>query len=68
MGKDNLATILSGGQVARFSQVVGLEQQDINELMEKYDKDKNGVIDFDEFMLLMQEGRDSIRLSKNSNK
>jgi calcium-dependent protein kinase len=68
INRDNLTTILSGGHMTKFSQVVGLEKQDIDELMTKYDTDKNGVIDFDEFMAMMQEGRDTIRLSKNSNK
>merc|ERR1719326_54135 len=59
INKDNLATILSSGHVTKFTQVVGLEKQEIEDLMVKYDKDKNGVIDFDEFMELLQEGRET---------
>merc|ERR1719326_2341778 len=64
INKDNLATILSSGHVTKFQQVVGLQKTEIEELMTKYDKDSNGVIDFDEFMCLLQEGRDTIRLSQ----
>merc|ERR1719421_2525215 len=64
INKDNLATILSSGHVTKFTQVVGLEKTEIEELMAKYDKDQNGVIDFEEFMALLQEGRDTLRLSQ----
>jgi calcium-dependent protein kinase len=66
INKDNLATILSSGHVTKFTQVVGLQKQEIEELMTKYDKDQNGVIDFDEFMALLQEGRETLRLSQKS--
>jgi len=39
INKDNLATILSSGHVTKFTQVVGLEKTEIEELMTKYDKD-----------------------------
>merc|ERR1719359_2455554 len=64
INKDNLATILSSGHVTKFTQVMGLEKTEIEDLMTKYDKDGNGVIDFDEFMILLQEGRDTLRLSQ----
>jgi calcium-dependent protein kinase len=69
INKDNLATILNGHEM-KFTQVVGLEKKEIEDLMEKYDKDGNGIIDFDEFMAMMQEGRDTVRLtnSKRENK
>merc|ERR1719191_1288794 len=68
INRDNLATILSSGQATKFSQVVGLQKTEIDELMSKYDKDGSGDIDFDEFMSLLSEGRETLRLSQKSKK
>jgi calcium-dependent protein kinase len=61
INKDNIATILTGGEVKRFEDAIGLQKNEIDEIMGKYDKDGSGDIDFDEFMALMTEGKNLIR-------
>jgi Ca2+-binding EF-hand superfamily protein len=60
--KDDLAIVLSDGAMATFDGITGELKDDIIKLVNEYDTNSDGVIDFDEFMNLMQEGwKDSKR-------
>merc|ERR1719313_3235052 len=57
ISKDDLATILSSGKMTKFSQVVGLQKNEIEEIMAEYDLDGSGDIDFDEFVAFMLDAK-----------
>merc|ERR1719375_3112021 len=52
--KDDLSLVLSGGKDKKYVQGKTPVMADIDEIIEKYDTDKSGDIDFDEFMELMR--------------
>lgn len=52
--KDDLSLVLSGGRDKKYVQGKTPVMADIDEIIEKYDTDKSGDIDFDEFMELMR--------------
>merc|ERR1719316_1284905 len=56
ISKDDLAIVLSDGALDGFDGVQGDLKDEIMKLITEYDKNSDGVIDFDEFMALMQEG------------
>jgi len=55
--RDDLAMILTGGEVKHFEDAIGMQKSEIEDIMSQYDKDNSGDIDFDEFMALMNEGK-----------
>merc|ERR1719387_2565009 len=61
ISKDDLAIVLSDGSIDGFDGVQGELKDEIMKLIQEYDKNADGVIDFDEFMALMQEGWNSTR-------
>jgi len=61
--KDDLAIVLSEGSFDGFDGVTGDLKDEIMKLIQEYDKNSDGVIDFDEFMALMQEGWNQTRRS-----
>jgi calcium-dependent protein kinase len=56
ISKDDLAIVLSDGAMEGFDGLQGDLKDEILKLINEYDKNSDGVIDFDEFMALMQEG------------
>merc|ERR1719321_1120979 len=52
--KDDLALVLSGGKDKKYQSGKTPVMSDIDEILAKYDADKSGDIDFDEFMNLMR--------------
>merc|ERR1712216_1116527 len=58
ISKDDLAIVLSDGTI---DGVDGELKDEIQKLIQEYDKNSDGVIDFDEFMALMQEGWNQTR-------
>merc|ERR1711939_1139333 len=61
ISKDDLAIVLSDGSIDGFDGVQGDLKDEIMKLIQEYDKNADGVIDFDEFMALMQEGWNQTR-------
>merc|ERR1719440_1232396 len=52
--KDDLSLVLSGGKDKKYVQGKTPVMADIDDIMARYDTDKSGDIDFDEFMELMR--------------
>merc|ERR1712072_498623 len=61
--KDDLAIVLSDGSLDGFDGVQGDLKNEITQMIQEYDKNNDGVIDFDEFMAMMQESSKNTRNS-----
>jgi Ca2+-binding EF-hand superfamily protein len=55
LSKDDLVHVLSGGQAKKYKAGGGEVHREIDTIFEKYDVDKSGDIDFDEFMEMMKD-------------
>merc|ERR1719316_691767 len=66
ISRDDLAIVLSDGSIDGFDGVQGDLKDEIMKLIQEYDKNADGVIDFDEFMALMQEGWNQTRRGSNA--
>merc|ERR1719487_1870238 len=63
ISKDDLAIVLSDGSMDGFDGVKGELKNEITNMIQEYDKNNDGVIDFDEFMAMMQESSKNTRNS-----
>merc|ERR1712072_945858 len=63
ISKDDLAIVLSDGSLEGFDGVQGDLKDEIMKMIQEYDKNSDGVIDFDEFMAMMQESNKNTRNS-----
>jgi len=55
--------VLSDGSLDGFDGVQGDLKNEITQMIQEYDKNNDGVIDFDEFMAMMQESSKNTRNS-----
>jgi calcium-dependent protein kinase len=61
INKDDLTQILSGGHFSDYGHADGLSKADVEKTIDSYDTNHDGIIDFDEFMAAMMDGRTSLK-------